>query len=257
MKTVQINNKHYQECNVVILSTDKTSKLGLHSDKKLNLHDSELTKNLPHYQPQHLYILSNDEIKEGNWVIALDTNIVFKCNAYEAEKPIKQFKNLYKKIIATTDSSLEIPDRNGAPQYDPYGLPQIPKSFIEYFISEYNKDNVISKVLVEVEHSSKNSTVNLLCNDGNFQIKLNQNNEIFILTEQKQETLENFALELGYVWENTESSARRVLEKFFEYQKQSYSREEVVKLLINHTINLRNKENDLEFTNNFIQQNLK
>lgn len=38
--------------------------------------------------------------------------------------------------------------------------------------------------------------------------------------------------------------------------KDSWNREEVKKLLINHTINLRNKVNDLDFTNKWIKENL-
>ena len=41
--------------------------------------------------------------------------------------------------------------KNGLSQLRQKSLQEIPQSFIEYFINEYNKGNVIKKVLVEVE----------------------------------------------------------------------------------------------------------
>ena len=51
---------------------------------------------------QHLYILSDDEIKEGDWYL-LDDNTINKASAN------LRYKNHEKKIIASTDSSLKLP----------------------------------------------------------------------------------------------------------------------------------------------------
>jgi hypothetical protein len=187
MKTIQINNKHYKKCDVVMLETTKTNNL---NDIVLNPERTRLATLNPltidSKQPctnQHLYILSNDEIKEGDWYI--DDTFTIR-QSVTSDKEYWSVRTDYKKVIATTDSSLQFAIDKSPYPMEIHLLPQIPQQFIEYFISEYNKNNVISKVLVEVEHSSKNSTVNLLCNDGNFKIKLNQNNEISILTEQEK-----------------------------------------------------------------------
>jgi hypothetical protein len=74
--------------------------------------------------------------------------------------------------------------------------------------------------------------------------------------EQKQKTIEDFALKHGYVWENTESSARRVLEKFFNYQKQSYSREEVISILKEFISDTRGNKPWVDADNEWIEQNL-
>jgi hypothetical protein len=96
--------------------------------------------NLDHLIPQHLYIISDDIKKDGD--LCLDE---IRCNSLPENKnnqvsPFVEWQTTNncggsRKIIATTDPSLK--------------LPQIPKSFIEYFIAEWNKGNKIDKVDVE------------------------------------------------------------------------------------------------------------
>jgi hypothetical protein len=100
----------------------------------------------------------------------------------------------YREVLSTTDSSLnEKIEMLGTGSTYIFNLPNISISFINQFIESYNQGNVINKVLIEVEIRMTDiiigKTIQL--------IKLNQSNEISILTEQKQ----------------------------------SYSREEVIKLL--------------------------
>ena len=97
---------------------------------------------------QHLYFLSDEEIKEGDWGISKLNEIVqFKKN-YES--------TLYKKIIATTDKSLSKTIKSSYVQFGDNVeetriefLPQPSQSFIEKFVDEYNKGNVITEVMVE------------------------------------------------------------------------------------------------------------
>ncbi len=74
----------------------------------------------------HLYITSDEEIKEGDWYIGdnIIYNLVTKTNGMNPQK-----------IISTTNPALK--------------LPQPSKSFIDKYIDEYNKGNVVSKVEVE------------------------------------------------------------------------------------------------------------
>lgn len=97
--------------------------------------------------PQHLYIISNDEIKEGDWVT--DGTEIWK-----AEKGYSNQERI-KKIIATTDTSLKttiapyiFPEGGVCASKDFY-LPQLSQQFIKKFIEEYNKGNIITDVLVE------------------------------------------------------------------------------------------------------------
>jgi len=171
MKTIEINNKHYQECEVIMLPTDKWSPVVHSTNKYGGLFKSE------HYSPmkdmgdsyQHLYIVSNDKIKEGDWVIS-STNTIIQC-MYPENIHHKDIK----KIIATTDNSLN-QDIIARPYPLVYSIPQ---QFIDQYINEYNRGNIITKVLVEVEmwaHSEENPQ---------WKVKLNQDNEVSILISDK------------------------------------------------------------------------
>ena len=109
---------------------------------------------------QHLYIISDNEIKEGDWVY--ENNLNTETNIYQVYKRnnklgIFRFRNVFvelsksncKKIIATTDSSLWRPSHKYAS--DVILLPQPSQQFIEKFIEEYNRGNVITDVLIEYE----------------------------------------------------------------------------------------------------------
>lgn len=79
--------------------------------------------------PIELYLVSDEEIKEGDWVVNTENDIpiVYKSTA------LSGVYNTRKKIISTTDKSLSIPP--------------IPVSFIEWFVREQSK---IGKVRVKI-----------------------------------------------------------------------------------------------------------
>lgn len=95
---------------------------------------------------QHLYIISDDEIKEGDWIIWNNKIVQAIDTAYHTAK----------KIIATTDTSLKILDERKSIDIPNVGgglyfikLPQPSQQFIEKYIESYNKGEVITDVLVE------------------------------------------------------------------------------------------------------------
>lgn len=95
---------------------------------------------------QHLYILSDDEIKEGDWFI--QSNSVLRT-CFDLE-----WKGFYK-IIATTDNlkvtlSDYTKDSITYTKFDEI-LPKPSQSFINKYIDEYNKGNIIIDVLVEYD----------------------------------------------------------------------------------------------------------
>lgn len=103
-------------------------------------------------QYQHLYIISDDKIKEGDWCLSKLNEIVrFKKN-YDS--------SFYKKIISTTDTSLEIFVESNSGIYTTHGkgyfekLPQPSKEFIKLFVEEYNEGNAITDVMVEYENAA-------------------------------------------------------------------------------------------------------
>lgn len=92
--------------------------------------------------PQHLYIISDDEIKEGDWCLSkLNELVVFKGKNFN-----------YKKIIATTDISLQIAVK-GFQMTRMFFLPQPSQEFIEKYIKSYNKGEIITDIMVEYNES--------------------------------------------------------------------------------------------------------
>ena len=81
----------------------------------------------------NLHITSDEEINEGDWILDTRTGRI----AQNINTCIKKFNDAIKKIISSTNPSL--------------GLPQPSTAFIEKYISEYNKNNIIEKVMVEYD----------------------------------------------------------------------------------------------------------
>lgn len=141
----------------------------------------------------HLYITSNDEIKEGDCCIyqhpkhdrKIVTRIVkwnySESKAYEVHHE-EGFgvKEGYKKIIATTDKSLwEHDDTVSYPRTKKF--PEPSKHFIKKYIEEFNKGNVITKVMVEYEPYCIESKNDINLNPKRFQgVKVNSANQIII-----------------------------------------------------------------------------
>lgn len=132
------------------------------------------------YTPHNIYITTDDEIKEGDWFIAIDSSIQIAKSNYE------KLPN-DKKIIATTDPELIVyvgqdytgtVIRKNGKNYQ--RLPQPSKSFIE----EYCKAGGIDEVDVEYGRTMDGTpTYNRLA--------LTSNNEIIIhlIDQEKRDCL--------------------------------------------------------------------
>jgi len=149
---------------------------------------------------KHLYIISDDEIKEGDWVMN-DMFKLFKADIQYITSPYRNECTNHKKIIATTDTSL--------------GLPQPSQQFIEKYIESYNKGEVITDILVEYYNPYENLIGNKIgSNVGNFE--LTKENSCKLKINPKDNTI--------------------TIKKL----KDSWNREEVIELLtkLNHTLNI-------------------
>lgn len=163
--------------DVVMLLTEKASSIALCikslGEQHFNTKKGELVGgfikevNPEYFQKQHLYILSDEEIKEGDYCIefikGIPTNVL-QIKGHDFKRCLHNYKKL-KKIIATTDKSLTICDgcKLKLPlenKTHPSGkilrinhieLPQPSQSFIQKFIEEHNKSNNITEVTVEYE----------------------------------------------------------------------------------------------------------
>ena len=104
--------------------------------------------NVENFKHQHLYIISDDKIKLFDLVYNNKENIVEQITSktqlifvLEENKENQTFK----KIIATTDKTLSQTSRTE--------IPQPSQQFIEKYIEEYNKGNVITDIMIEYEYS--------------------------------------------------------------------------------------------------------
>jgi hypothetical protein len=251
MKTIEINNKRYQDYDLVMIETSKTNNL---NDIVLNQEKTRLATLNPltvdSTQPctnQHLYITSNEKIKVGDWVIYTNPHsnrtFLVKCSEttktyFDYERKTLDIRQIpiewAKKVIATTDSSLYTHQKETTSKSERvFYIHQIPQDFIEYFINEYNRGNVITKVLVEVEVAEVELWMGQKYIPVSYKIKLNQNSEISILTASKHNTLQQSALD--YLSTRYGKMDPDEILKFVEGTEwqaaRSYTKEEVTRLL--------------------------
>jgi hypothetical protein len=164
-KLTEINSKFYQECEVIILPThDQTQIAKSHKSNHLIYADkpmSDTQNNRDGYTNQHLYILSDEEIKEGDWYMYCHFGEWIISNSRETLKNrTNTLENLnkdsyYKKIIVTTDESLKpscICSENEAIYCGSKcqkSLPRPSDDFLKAFVKAQGKG--FEKVLVEYE----------------------------------------------------------------------------------------------------------
>lgn len=176
------NGKYYQEAEVVMLETKTNSHISIQQ------YSGELQFCKTSSKPglslnQHLYILSDEEIKEGDWVIAnyfdekyyvVQANNILLGNVEHGEALLFSAGGFTheigfcKKIIATTDINLLYTQERTArgkfenltfekgwnkANFKPTYLARLSDSFIQEYIEEYNQGNQIKKVFVEYEKS--------------------------------------------------------------------------------------------------------
>ena len=142
--------KNYKDAQVIMLATKDKTRISLNKNNLLINRDI-YTIGQDDEIYQHLHIVNNDTIQENDWFIG-DNASLKKCTLNNAGNI--NFKGGWysgssncKKVIATTDITLK--RVVGIGTFAP--LPQLSKEWIEYFISEYNKENVTTDVLVEYE----------------------------------------------------------------------------------------------------------
>ena len=164
----------FKRAQVIMLPTENTSniflaKKGL-SKSKLIYHPTAAYK---YYEKdrdcnQHLYIISDDEIKEGDWYYNSRLNQIFQS----IRKSGYSKKTDDYKVIATTDTSLTKDIRmlcksckGSGGGFSPKCItckgngiriendlsPQPSQQFIEKYIESYNRGKIITDVLVEYE----------------------------------------------------------------------------------------------------------
>jgi hypothetical protein len=150
---------------------------------------SPLERNFPTWKGQHLYVITDDRVKEDDWCILMNELLQIKsidCDyiLFTDRKSLRTSSiEDCKKIIATTDKSLLLYGKVDKSITRP--LPQIPQAFIEKccsngIINEINVDYVkICKCNHWVEHSKKVDD-NECTDKETYKLEVNKNNEVII-----------------------------------------------------------------------------
>jgi hypothetical protein len=141
---------------------------------------------IPRGAGQHLYIVDDSEIKDGDWFIF--KNNLYKCNStdedlvyfYNQEQDeIERYINDCKKIIATTDPKLI--NQNGNMMYKSDECDAAQPS--QQFIKEYCEKGGIDKVMVGYERLPLDKMTILSGNpyyEPQYELKINPDNTINI-----------------------------------------------------------------------------
>lgn len=157
---------------IIMLPTEKDSPIALEKDYGLKfigtMEHGYIKTELQ--QPQHLYILSDKRIKEGDWCLFFWDGGEIGC-----EKPMQFFPKKghvlndgLKKIIATTNPKLTGSQLKSVLFQD--FLPKIPQSFIEAYCK---RGQDITEVELKIDVDGR-----MFYED--FPLKLNENNEVII-----------------------------------------------------------------------------
>ncbi len=166
-------------------------------DSLLYFHQSiYISKNVPRIG-QHLYVLSNEKINVGDWYLTFEGAGFHSVVGVPRKCEDSNYSFSYcKKIIATTDSSLKYSSWEPYHEHPQASLPQPNQSFLETFVSEFNRKNVIKKVMVKYTED--------LAPSGDFfnpdiitVLKINQDNTINI-KKTKDSWTRNEILVKGY-----------------------------------------------------------
>jgi hypothetical protein len=198
--------------NIHLIQTDKPSRLWTNNLKRrLELdefpyqHQTGIAKNI--------YITNDEEIKEGDWVINLNSPYAHKelCkidNQLELERYAQKIGNDCKKIVLTTDQDLIA-----------YGVQPIPDEFLEWFVKNpscksvvihtlmhknhfgFNEHKIDYKIIIPKEEQKQkvictNDVCQGECGSCNFMTLVN-------VEEPKQETLEEAAEKYRDYWLET------------------------------------------------------
>lgn len=214
--------------NIHILPTDKSSRLSI-KDGVLILHRQQWRKDT-----QHIYTTSDEEIKDGDWVLEISTNAFWQIQIQD-----KTDLSKYKKIILTTDQDLI-----------KKGVQAIDDEFLEWFVKnpscefvEFDKeeDELVSPKNPKIRFNylqdppsfiSAESLNNMILT---YKYKIiipkekpkqepcdNCNNEVCCCIVKKQETLEEFIkkqLSLGK-YQDQESAIRHSIELGAKWQQE-------------------------------------
>ena len=149
MKTNTLN------CKVIMLPTEKWSNNQIYLGADYNYHVSKKKLDSSYGNPQHLYLVSTREIKEGDWCLDMMTDLKthnLTPQIFKAELGDEDDKD-FKKIEATTNPELVLPmytEQYGTTveRHFNHHIPQINSQFVEAYVKA---NGTITEVCIEME----------------------------------------------------------------------------------------------------------
>ena len=188
----------------------------------------------------YLYIISDDEIKEGDYVFLEDDNPFEKehliIRVKDAEIGMGESDNStiafslkdVKKVIATTDPNLTKVDEVSGDNVWTSPITQIPKSIIEYYAKHYPKE-------IELEYEQvyigNGSTFIKHTGEYKYRLKLNNNEVVWVEPEFYSQKYGKFKGVFRY---NEDESVDVVEINSLDKVKTQYTREEMLQELDNY-----------------------
>jgi len=198
-----------KKCKVVMLPTNEKAKIQRINSLYIQGTDKLFPPNVPDMKElgfvnpnknQHLYIISDDEIKECDWFI--NNNGVWQHNGKIEPN------GGARKVVASTDSNLKFKrlvdcDSSVGNVIHTISMPSPSQSFIDKYISEYNKGNKLEEVLVEYDEVYRDATKDRWGYD--LVLKVNPKDNTITIKRTKDSwtrdeviSLMEFALEVGF-----------------------------------------------------------
>lgn len=186
----------YKQCNIYLLPINDKSNIKLiHTLLEPVLLSGEFRKDWLNDDEKfvNLYITDDSEIREGDWII-WNSKVVQAINT--------KYHKTTKKIIATTDTSLN--------------LSQIPKQFIEYYISEYNAGRKIEKVDVEFEGELYGGVYAIPKISANNEISIKPVEEKMYSREEVVELIKDFTMSTHQLILNKNPQRHEIINTWFK-----------------------------------------
>ena len=151
------NKTMWAKKQLIMLSTNEKAKMWLNKFSNQLHIDTVEKENHENAINQHFYFLSDEEINGCDWYYYPATNTIRKAIKNSLGR-LPKIVHDSKKIIATTDKSLTkivhvfdfLSQESG--EIEVPALPKPSQEFIEKFVEEYNKGNVVTEVMVAYDH---------------------------------------------------------------------------------------------------------
>lgn len=176
-----------------MLPTNKKAKIGLRNGYIIYRNDVPFTS-YGNANPQYLYIISDEKIKKGDWYIHKQNGNLRVLQHNTNNLPMDA-----KKIIAATDVSLNQINKSAFDRTKDKVFLQPTKEFIQNYVDEYNKGNIITNVMVECEEYAVGNYGMSLDGEPTIveRIKINPDNTIIIKRLKDKFTFEEVELILS------------------------------------------------------------